>query len=157
MLPQPIVGNGARGHRYQLHKLVTALKSCHIPLITVVLITNFVSGYFIFSTVYPNSYDDGPCPNDVSFNSISNSDILVLFLPPPWPDAFISEVRCILFLNVLPPNLYGIGLPTDARSDDVSKFFEGYGRIIDCRVMTGPFHNNHRYTEIKICRQVSVL
>jgi splicing factor, arginine/serine-rich 4/5/6 len=33
----------------------------------------------------------------------------------------------------------GIGLPTDARSDDVSKFFEGYGRIIDCRVMTGSF------------------
>jgi hypothetical protein len=29
------------------------------------------------------------------------------------------------------------GLPPDARSDDVSKFFEGYGRIIDCRVMTG--------------------
>jgi hypothetical protein len=35
--------------------------------------------------------------------------------------------------------VYGIGLPTDARSDDVSKFFEGYGRIIDCRVMTGSF------------------
>ena len=33
--------------------------------------------------------------------------------------------------------VFGTGLPTDARSDDVSKFFEGYGRIIDCRVMTG--------------------
>ncbi|KAF8911052.1 hypothetical protein CPB84DRAFT_1833885 [Gymnopilus junonius] len=33
--------------------------------------------------------------------------------------------------------LYLGRLPTDARSDDVSKFFEGYGRIIDCRVMTG--------------------
>ncbi|KAF8234882.1 hypothetical protein L208DRAFT_797948 [Tricholoma matsutake] len=32
--------------------------------------------------------------------------------------------------------LYLGRLPTDARSDDVSKFFEGYGRIIDCRVMT---------------------
>jgi arginine/serine-rich splicing factor 4/5/6 len=32
---------------------------------------------------------------------------------------------------------YIVGLPPDARSDDVSKFFEGYGRIIDCRVMTG--------------------
>jgi RNA recognition motif-containing protein len=30
-----------------------------------------------------------------------------------------------------------LGLPPDARSDDVSKFFDGYGRIIDCRVMTG--------------------
>jgi len=30
-----------------------------------------------------------------------------------------------------------LGLPTDARSEDVSKFFDGYGRIIDCRVMTG--------------------
>jgi len=29
------------------------------------------------------------------------------------------------------------GLPTDVRSEDVSKFFDGYGRIVDCRVMTG--------------------
>lgn len=28
-------------------------------------------------------------------------------------------------------------LPPDTRSDDVSKFFDGYGKIIDCRVMTG--------------------
>ncbi|KAL0946806.1 hypothetical protein HGRIS_012977 [Hohenbuehelia grisea] len=33
--------------------------------------------------------------------------------------------------------LYLGRLPSDARSDDVSKLFEGYGRIIDCRVMTG--------------------
>jgi len=33
--------------------------------------------------------------------------------------------------------LYLGRLPPDARSDDVSKFFEGFGRIIDCRVMTG--------------------
>lgn len=25
----------------------------------------------------------------------------------------------------------------DARSDDVAKFFDGYGRIVDVRVMTG--------------------
>ena len=28
-------------------------------------------------------------------------------------------------------------LPPDARAEDVSKFFDGYGRIVDCRVMTG--------------------
>jgi hypothetical protein len=28
-------------------------------------------------------------------------------------------------------------LPPDTRSDDVSKFFDGHGKIIDCRVMTG--------------------
>ncbi|TFK42456.1 hypothetical protein BDQ12DRAFT_676228 [Crucibulum laeve] len=33
--------------------------------------------------------------------------------------------------------LYLGRLPPDSRSEDVSKFFEGYGRIIDCRVMTG--------------------
>ncbi|KAJ8507480.1 hypothetical protein ONZ45_g10145 [Pleurotus djamor] len=33
--------------------------------------------------------------------------------------------------------LYLGRLPSDARSDDVQKFFEGYGRIVDCRVMTG--------------------
>ncbi|EIM89771.1 uncharacterized protein STEHIDRAFT_128672 [Stereum hirsutum FP-91666 SS1] len=33
--------------------------------------------------------------------------------------------------------LYLGRLPTDARTDDVSKFFEGYGKIVDCRVMTG--------------------
>lgn len=30
-----------------------------------------------------------------------------------------------------------IELPPDTRSDDVSKFFDGYGKIVDCRVMTG--------------------
>ncbi|EPQ57913.1 hypothetical protein GLOTRDRAFT_109943 [Gloeophyllum trabeum ATCC 11539] len=33
--------------------------------------------------------------------------------------------------------LYLGKLPADARTDDVSKMFEGYGRIVDCRVMTG--------------------
>jgi len=33
--------------------------------------------------------------------------------------------------------LYLGKLPTDCRSDDISKFFEGYGHIVDCRVMTG--------------------
>ncbi|KAL4248490.1 RRM domain-containing protein [Abortiporus biennis] len=33
--------------------------------------------------------------------------------------------------------LYLGRLPPDARAEDVSKFFEGYGRIVDCRVMTG--------------------
>ncbi|KAI0647368.1 hypothetical protein C8Q79DRAFT_907644, partial [Trametes meyenii] len=28
-------------------------------------------------------------------------------------------------------------LPPDVRSEEVSKFFDGYGRIVDCRVMTG--------------------
>ena len=28
-------------------------------------------------------------------------------------------------------------LPPDTRSEDVSKFFDGYGKIVDCRVMTG--------------------
>lgn len=30
-----------------------------------------------------------------------------------------------------------LGLPHDARTDDVTKFFEGFGRIVDVRVMTG--------------------
>ncbi|KAF9066317.1 hypothetical protein BDP27DRAFT_1227692 [Rhodocollybia butyracea] len=33
--------------------------------------------------------------------------------------------------------LYVGRLSTDARSEDVNKLFEGYGRIVDCRVMTG--------------------
>ncbi|THH30741.1 hypothetical protein EUX98_g3446 [Antrodiella citrinella] len=33
--------------------------------------------------------------------------------------------------------LYLGRLPPDARAEDVSKFFDGYGRIVDCRVMTG--------------------
>ncbi|KAJ7572052.1 hypothetical protein C8J56DRAFT_967927 [Mycena floridula] len=33
--------------------------------------------------------------------------------------------------------LYLGRLPADTRPEDVSTFFEGYGRIIDCRVMTG--------------------
>ena len=30
-----------------------------------------------------------------------------------------------------------IGLPPDARTEDVQKLFDGYGKIVDCRVMTG--------------------
>ncbi|KAJ8483121.1 hypothetical protein ONZ51_g4909 [Trametes cubensis] len=33
--------------------------------------------------------------------------------------------------------LYLGRLPPDARTEDVQKFFDGYGRIVDCRVMTG--------------------
>ncbi|TEB36447.1 hypothetical protein FA13DRAFT_1752996 [Coprinellus micaceus] len=33
--------------------------------------------------------------------------------------------------------LYLGRLPADVRSEDVSKLFDGYGRIVDCRVMTG--------------------
>ncbi|KAI0053911.1 hypothetical protein FA95DRAFT_1600429 [Auriscalpium vulgare] len=33
--------------------------------------------------------------------------------------------------------LYLGKLPPDARTDDVAKFFDGYGKIVDCRVMTG--------------------
>ncbi|KAK2466835.1 hypothetical protein APHAL10511_001093 [Amanita phalloides] len=33
--------------------------------------------------------------------------------------------------------LYLGRLPADTRSEDVVKFFEGYGHIVDCRVMTG--------------------
>ncbi|EIN07096.1 hypothetical protein PUNSTDRAFT_71302 [Punctularia strigosozonata HHB-11173 SS5] len=33
--------------------------------------------------------------------------------------------------------LYLGRLPPDTRSEDVSKFFDGYGHIVDCRVMTG--------------------
>jgi splicing factor, arginine/serine-rich 4/5/6 len=33
--------------------------------------------------------------------------------------------------------LYLGRLPPDTRTEDVNKFFEGFGRIVDCRVMTG--------------------
>ncbi|KAH9857206.1 hypothetical protein C2E23DRAFT_881668 [Lenzites betulinus] len=33
--------------------------------------------------------------------------------------------------------LYLGRLPPDVRSEEVQKFFDGYGRIVDCRVMTG--------------------
>ncbi|KAI6028567.1 hypothetical protein F5J12DRAFT_806243 [Pisolithus orientalis] len=33
--------------------------------------------------------------------------------------------------------LYLGRLPPDTRAEDVAKFFDGYGRIVDCRVMTG--------------------
>jgi arginine/serine-rich splicing factor 4/5/6 len=33
--------------------------------------------------------------------------------------------------------LYIGRLPADARSEDMNKFVEGYGRVVDCRVMTG--------------------
>ncbi|KAI0317465.1 hypothetical protein OF83DRAFT_1121268 [Amylostereum chailletii] len=33
--------------------------------------------------------------------------------------------------------LYLGKLPPDSRTEDVQKFFDGYGKIVDCRVMTG--------------------
>lgn len=45
-----------------------------------------------------------------------------------------SDCSCATFTG-----FPSIGLPPDARSDDVAKFFDGYGRIVDCRVMTGDF------------------
>ncbi|KAI0636668.1 hypothetical protein C8Q77DRAFT_1093968 [Trametes polyzona] len=42
-----------------------------------------------------------------------------------------SRADCIISTN------RESGLPPDARAEDVSKFFDGYGRIVDCRVMTG--------------------
>jgi hypothetical protein len=46
------------------------------------------------------------------------------YIPPSLTPLFLSSRR----LAELPP---------DTRSEDVSKFFDGYGKIIDCRVMTG--------------------
>ena len=42
----------------------------------------------------------------------------------------------ILFHDRLLAHAYA-GLPPDARAEDVQKMFDGYGRIVDCRVMTG--------------------
>lgn len=33
--------------------------------------------------------------------------------------------------------LYLGRLPPDTRSEDITKLFDGYGKVIDCRVMTG--------------------
>ncbi len=43
----------------------------------------------------------------------------------------------ILYLCGFPFHEVFAELPHDTRSDDVTKVFDGYGRIIDCRVMTG--------------------
>ncbi|KAJ2934895.1 hypothetical protein H1R20_g2144, partial [Candolleomyces eurysporus] len=39
--------------------------------------------------------------------------------------------------TIMSRRLYLGRLPPDVRTEDVSKFFDGYGRIVDCRVMTG--------------------
>lgn len=46
-----------------------------------------------------------------------------------------SKNSLILLINTFHSET--TGLPTDARTEDVQKFFDGFGRIIDCRVMTG--------------------
>ena len=48
------------------------------------------------------------------------------------------------------------GLPADTRSEDVIKFFEGYGRIVDCRVMTGASLASSPCFVTKPCFQVLV-
>jgi hypothetical protein len=58
-------------------------------------------------------------------------------LSPIWPDDSILEVStCALDFNISYLN-DSSELPTDVRSEDVTKFFEGVGRVVDCRVMTG--------------------
>jgi RNA recognition motif-containing protein len=39
--------------------------------------------------------------------------------------------------HIMSRRLYLGRLPPDSRQEDVTKFFEGEGRIVDCRVMTG--------------------
>jgi RNA recognition motif-containing protein len=39
--------------------------------------------------------------------------------------------------HIMARRLYLGRLPPDSRQDDVTKFFDGFGRIVDCRVMTG--------------------
>ena len=61
------------------------------------------------------------------------------FLPSsPCLAVSTSEV-CAFYvpLTFFPSSLLLAELPPDTRSEDVSKFFDGYGKIIDCRVMTG--------------------
>ena len=62
-------------------------------------------------------------------------------LHPPWRVVSTLAV-CPLALRLFPlPHVSPLPeLPPDARSEDVSKFFDGYGRIVDCRVMTGMAH-----------------
>jgi len=57
--------------------------------------------------------------------------------------------KCLSFPLVYYPiySVFTSGLPTDARSEDVSKFFDGYGRIIDCRVMTGNYRHHSLLSE----------
>ncbi|KAI0064709.1 RNA-binding domain-containing protein [Artomyces pyxidatus] len=40
-------------------------------------------------------------------------------------------------ITAMSRRLYLGKLPPDTRTDDVAKFFDGYGKIVDCRVMTG--------------------
>ena len=57
-----------------------------------------------------------------------------------WPDDFILAVRLSSSSagdwSLMRWSMFS-GLPPDARSEDVSKWLEGYGRVVDCRVMTG--------------------
>lgn len=66
-----------------------------------------------------------------------------LVFAPRCPDVFTLAVRLYLIYLKFGPKLIGLvaGLPADTRSEDVNKFFEGYGNIIDCRVMTGSSDN----------------
>jgi hypothetical protein len=51
-------------------------------------------------------------------------------LPPPPLSSPTTE-------HIMSRRLYLGRLPPDSRQEDVTKFFEGEGRIVDCRVMTG--------------------
>lgn len=80
-----------------------------------------------------------------SVSHIVNSNSAQMLSPityslPPWPDVSTSEVRSFpatLIQLISYSTFFTLGLPPDARAEDVSKFFDGYGRIVDCRVMTG--------------------
>ncbi len=70
----------------------------------------------------------------------SNFDQRILVHQPTCPGAFILVVCCSYILSTLSASNSRhafTGLPADTRTEDVQKFFDGYGRIIDCRVMTG--------------------
>lgn len=56
---------------------------------------------------------------------------------PPYLRSVGSAATNCYPLELHDPCSCNAGLPTDAQQSDVQKLFEGYGPIIECRVMTG--------------------
>jgi hypothetical protein len=56
---------------------------------------------------------------------------------PPCPDASTLDVRHSAFSVAFHVLKTILGLPPDTQADELKKHFDGYGSIVDCRVMTG--------------------
>lgn len=143
------MGDGTRRYRYQNHWLVPTLALSYIVCPQPFFLT-WLHAYLPFlSKIWQAEFAPrGPCPVKFALlTKLKLSQFKPLYLNHdvqttlPWQSVYVWEIlnNCLTI---------SLGLAPDTRSEDVSKFFDGYGRIVDVRVMTGAWSQTSKISKV---------